>query len=98
MDHGRHVRLTLKEITPDIVEGVTIYGRDEDIISSVDHLHGSGEQAQVVFDVGGFLGIGSKRVALFASQLDFMRDENGNIHAITQMTMDQLEALPEHTD
>ncbi|MBN9081361.1 MAG: photosystem reaction center subunit H [Rhizobiales bacterium 62-17] len=98
MDHSQHVRLTLAEITPDVVEGATIYGRDEETISSVDHLHGSGEKAQVVFDVGGFLGIGSKRVALFASQLDFMRDENGAVHAITQMTTEQLKALPEHTD
>ena len=46
----------------------------------------------------GFLGIGSKRVALYASQLDFMRDEDGNVHAITQMTTDQLKDLPEHVD
>ena len=61
-------------------------------------MHGKGEDAQVVFDVGGFLGIGSKRVALFASQLDFMRDEDGIVHAITQMTEDQLKEMPEHVD
>ena len=27
-----------------------------------------------------------------------MRDENGNVHGITQMTEEQLKALPEHED
>lgn len=98
MDHTNHVRLTSDELRPDVVEGASIYGRDDDEISSVDHIHGTGDQAQVVFDVGGFLGIGSKRVPLLAGQLDFMRDEDGTVHAVTQMTTDQLEALPEHVD
>lgn len=98
MDHSKHVRLQPAELTADTVDGATIYGPSDETISSVDHLHGSGEQAQVVFDVGGFLGIGSKRVSLFASQIDFMRDEDGDVHGITQMTTDQLKALPEHID
>lgn len=98
MDHTNHVRLPSDELRPDVVEGATIYDRDDGEISSVDHMHGTGDQAQVVFDVGGFLGIGSKRVALYASQLDFMRDEEGIVHAVTQMTTAQLEALPEHAD
>lgn len=98
MDHTNHVRLESAELTPEMLEDAIIYGRDDEEISSVAHVHGSGDKAQVVFDVGGFLGIGSKRVALYASQLDFMRDEEGTVHAITQMTVDQLKDLPEHTD
>ena len=98
MDHTNHVRLTSGELLADNIEGAAIYGADDDEISTVDHVHGSGDQAQVVFDVGGFLGIGSKRVALYASQLDFMRDEDGTVHAITQMTVDQLKEIPEHID
>jgi|EndMetStandDraft_8_1072994.scaffolds.fasta_scaffold2129496_1 hypothetical protein len=98
MDHSNHVRLNNDELRADVVEGATIYGREDEEISSVAHVHGAGEQAQIVFDVGGFLGIGAKRVAVYASQLDFMRDEDGTVHAITQMTEDQLKALPEHVD
>jgi hypothetical protein len=98
MDHSNHVRLNSDELRADIIEGATIYGRDDEEISSVAHVHGAGDQAQVVFDVGGFLGIGARRVAVYASQLDFMRDEDGNVHAITQMTEEQLKALPEHLD
>ena len=53
---------------------------------------------QVVLDAGGFLGIGSKRVALDISRLDFMRDEAGTVHATTNLTKDEVKALPEHKD
>lgn len=94
MDHTNHVRLTSAELTPDILEGATIYGLDDEKIGSVDHLHAG----RVVIDVGGFLGIGAKPVAVAASELDFMRDEDGDVHAVTAWTKDQLKAMPEHRD
>ncbi|MBZ9742055.1 MULTISPECIES: PRC-barrel domain containing protein [unclassified Mesorhizobium] len=94
MDHSNHVRLTDAELTQDELEGATIYGPDDEKIGSVDHVHGS----QVVIDVGGFLGIGAKPVAVLASELDFMRDEDGDIHAVTSWTKDQLKQMPEHQD
>ncbi|EFG8199985.1 PRC-barrel domain containing protein [Salmonella enterica subsp. enterica] len=98
MDNDRPTPLEADEIRQDVIVGVPIFGRDETRISTIDHLHGEGEKTQVAFDVGGFLGIGSRRVALLASQLDFMRDAAGDVYAVTQMTEDQLEALPEHED
>ena len=94
MDHSNHIRLTSAELTPDVLEGATIYGPDDEEIGSVDHLH----SGQVVIDVGGFLGIGAKPVAVAADELDFMRDENGDVHAVTSWTKDQLKAMPEHRD
>ena len=82
MDHANHVRLTKAELTPELLEGATIYGPDDEKIGSVDHLH----SGQVVVDVGGFLGIGTKPVAVAASELDFMRDEDGDVHAVTTWT------------
>ncbi len=60
----------------------------------MSHLHGS----EVVIDVGGLLGIGAKPVAVTMSQLDFMRDEDGDVHAVTSWTRHQLKAMPEHHD
>lgn len=98
MDHSNHVRLTGAEFTPDLLEDATIYGPDDSKIGTVNHVHGSGADARVIIDVGGFLGIGAKPVAVSASDLDFMRDEDGDVHASTSWTKDQLEAMPEHTD
>lgn len=98
MDHSNHVRLTEAELTPDMLADATIYGLDDEDIGSVSHVHGSGSTAQVIIDVGGFLGIGAKPVAVPVAQLDFMRDEDGEVHAVTAWTKDQLKDMPEHHD
>lgn len=92
MDHSKHIRLRSDELLPSVLEGATIYGPGDEKIGSVSHVHDS----QVVVDVGGFLGIGAKPVAVSAAELDFMRDENGNVHAVTNWTKDQLKNMPEH--
>jgi hypothetical protein len=96
MDHATHERLASAELTESNLVDATIYGPDDEKIGSVSHLHGSGPGAEVILDVGGFLGIGAKPVALPVSRLDFMRDEGGKVHATTSMTRDQVKALPEH--
>ncbi|TBF86688.1 PRC-barrel domain containing protein (plasmid) [Rhizobium leguminosarum] len=98
MDHSKHVRLGTDELTPAVLEGATVYGADDDEVGSVDHVHDSGTSANVVIDVGGFLGIGAKPVSVPISDLDFMRDEDGDVHAVTSWTKDQLKQMPEHRD
>lgn len=95
MDHTNHVRLSSSELTPGTLEGATIYGADDHKVGKVDHVHGS---STVIVDVGGFLGIGAKPVAVPLADLQFMRDENGDVHATTTWTKDQLEKMPEHED
>lgn len=98
MDHSRHVRLAESELVPAVLEGATIYGADDSKVGSVSHMHGSGAASQVVIDVGGFLGIGAKPVSVPIGDLDFMRDEDGEVHAVTGWTKDQLKDMPEHHD
>lgn len=74
MDHSNHVRLTQSELTPDVLQGATIYGPNDEKIGTVSHIHGDGPTSRVVVDVGGFLGIGAKPVAVPISELEFMRD------------------------
>ena len=96
MDHSQHTRLQAEELNQHNLEGATIYGPDDAEVGTVSHLHGSGPAAMVIVDVGGFLGIGAKPVALSLSRLDFMRDEDGSVHAMTTLTKDEAKALPEH--
>lgn len=96
MDHTNHVRLTAGELTPSVLEGATVYGADDHKVGKVDHVHGAGGASTAVIDVGGFLGIGAKPVAVPLTDLDFMRDESGDIHALTTWTKDQLKQMPEH--
>lgn len=96
MDHSKHIPLTPAELTPSSLEGATIYGADEHKVGKVSHVHGVGAATQVIVDVGGFLGIGAKPVAVPASQLEFMRDADGHVHAVTTWTKDELKEMPEH--
>ncbi len=96
MDHTLHPRLEAAELNAENLIGATIYDANDRNIGTISHLHGHSGGAQVVVDVGGFLGIGAKPVALRLDQLDIMRDGHGVVHGVTQMTRDQVEALPEH--
>ncbi|TDL83672.1 PRC-barrel domain containing protein [Palleronia sediminis] len=96
MDHSKHVPLQPEEMTASMVEGANVYGPEDNHIGDVSELHGTGPTSKVIVDVGGFLGIGAKPVALDVSRLNFMRDENGKVHATTMMTKDELKSLPEH--
>lgn len=98
MDHSKHIRLTGNELTGDTLKGATIYGAGDQKVGTVSHMHGAGTSARVVIDVGGFLGIGAKPVAVAIGTLDFMRDEAGEIHATTPWTKDALKDMPEHKD
>ncbi|MGO4175281.1 PRC-barrel domain containing protein [Bosea sp. TAF32] len=94
MDHSSHIRLASSQLTAPILEGATIYGPGDEKIGAVSHVHGS----HVVMDVGGFLGIGAKHVGVPISDLEFMRDADGNVLAVTTWTKEQLKAMPEHVD
>ncbi len=96
MDHSKHIPLRPEELTGSNLEGANVYGPDDHDIGNVSHFHGTGATAQVVVDVGGFLGIGAKPVAIKLMNLTFMRDENGKVHATTIMTKEELKELPEH--
>ncbi|MDM9621972.1 PRC-barrel domain-containing protein [Rhizobium sp. S96] len=98
MDHTNHVRLTRSELTPALLEGATIYGADDHKVGKIDHVHGAGAGGFAVIDVGGFLGIGAKPVAIPISDLEFMRDEDGDVHAVASWTKDELKMMPEHRD
>ncbi|MET3926212.1 PRC-barrel domain-containing protein [Devosia sp. 2618] len=96
MDHSLHTRLNDAELNSEVLEGATIYGADDHKVGKVSHLHGFGATAQVIVDVGGFLGLGAKPVAVPIRDLEFMRDDKGDVHAVTTWTKDQLEKMPEH--
>ena len=96
MDHTLHTPLQAAELNEANLVDAVIYGPADEKIGTVAHVHGMGSTSQVIVDVGGFLGIGSKPVALDANQLNFMRDEDGEVHAVTSWTKQQVKELPEH--
>ena len=97
MTQAQHVRLRSDELTSETLKDATIYGQDGSEVGHVSHLHGSGAACQVVIEVGGILGLGTKPVTVGLGQLEFMRGmDSHHVYALTQWTREQLEAMPAH--
>jgi sporulation protein YlmC with PRC-barrel domain len=85
--------VTAKELT-----GVNVYGSDNEDVGEVADvvLDDKGAAAKVIVDVGGFLGLGSKPVALDATAIQIMRATDGDaLRAYVSLTKEELESLPE---
>lgn len=87
----------MAKLTADDLEGQTVYGSDGESIGEVDELvlGDQGEISEVVVDVGGFLGIGEKPVALPFSDLQISQDPDdmNAIKVSTRHTQEELEAM-----
>lgn len=79
--------------------GASVMDASNSSIGKIDDLvlNGQGQVTDYVIDVGGFLGIGSKRVALTPQDVTITADANGNLQAKTQLTKDALNARPDYT-
>lgn len=88
-------------LSADNLIGTTVYGANDENVGEIGDviLSSDGNAVEAVtIDVGGFLGIGEKTVAVSMENLSFMQDENGNMYLYTQFTQEQLEAQPEYDE
>lgn len=88
-----------RDIAASNIMGASVMDAEGKSIGEIDDivLSGKGEVANYVVDVGGFLGIGEKRVALTPTDVMITADASGNIQAKTQMTKDALNGLPDYS-
>ncbi|MBB3950457.1 PRC-barrel domain-containing protein [Aureimonas jatrophae] len=96
-DNGSLTPVTGAELTADNLIGTAVSGPDNARIGSIGDiaLTPEGQVDAVIVDVGGFLGIGAKPVAVAMDNLQFMRDSGGKLTLTTQFTQDQLRNAPE---
>jgi sporulation protein YlmC with PRC-barrel domain len=98
-------RSTLKEVnamelrSEDFV-GTTVYGADDANVGEIGDvvLGQDGKVDAVIIDVGGFLGVGEKEVAVGMDNLAFMADEDGDRYLYTKFTKEQLDAAPAYDE
>ncbi|MCX8567671.1 PRC-barrel domain-containing protein [Aminobacter sp. MET-1] len=76
--------------------GAAVYGTDDARIGKIGDilLTADGKIDAYVIDVGGFLGMGEKKVAIGSDNLAFLVDTEGNKYLYTTFTKDQLEKQP----
>jgi len=78
--------------------GGTVVGSDGEEIADVDDLviDGNNQIVDVLVNVGGFLGLGEKVVALDVNQLDVSHDEDGDTLIVTSLTKEDLEGMADY--
>lgn len=89
-------QVDLATLTADTVLGARVHdGNNDDIGEVGDVLMSSKNKIEAyVVDVGGFLGLGEKPVAIDAKNVKIMSDANGNLIIFTPFTQDQLNNAP----
>ncbi len=92
-------RTTLTDMPMDNIRaedmvGTTVYGANDANVGEIGDviLTSDGKVDAYIIDVGGFLGMGEKEVAVGSDNLSFMTDKDGNKYLYTTFTKEQLDA------
>jgi sporulation protein YlmC with PRC-barrel domain len=81
------------------LQGKRVYGANNEDLGEIADLlmTQDGKIDAFVVDVGGFLGVGEKEVAIAMQNIDFMQDADGNIVVFTPFTQAQLEQQSQYS-
>jgi sporulation protein YlmC with PRC-barrel domain len=94
VDKTTLTEMPIDKIRAEELIGTTVYGADDANVGKIGDVVLTGDKKidAVIIDVGGFLGVGAKEVAVGFEKLKFMTDKNGNKYLYTNFTKDQLTA------
>lgn len=86
-------------LTAELLTGADVRDASDASIAEVQDLvlTADGQVTDVVLDVGGFLGIGAKRVAIPLDRLTVAQGDGGVVRLWVDMSKDELQALPDYT-
>lgn len=94
IDKSTLTEMPADKISAENLIGTTVYGADDAKVGEIGDVVLTTDKKvdAIVVDVGGFLGIGEKSVAVGMEKLKFMTDKSGNRYLYTNLTKAQLEA------
>ncbi|RWK42022.1 PRC-barrel domain-containing protein [Mesorhizobium sp.] len=94
IDKSALTEMPVDKIRSEDLVGTTVYGANDVNLGEIGDVVLTGDKKvdAVIIDVGGFLGVGEKEVAIGMDNLKFMSDKDGNRYLYTNFTKEQLEA------
>ncbi len=94
IDRSQLDELNTADIRAEDLIGTTVYGAGDENVGEIGDvvMTQDGKVDAIIIDVGGFLGMGEKEVAVGMDNLAFLTDEDGNKYLYTSFTKEQLEA------
>ncbi|SFO43605.1 PRC-barrel domain-containing protein [Cohaesibacter marisflavi] len=90
----------ISELTADDLTGARLYSVKDEDIGEIDKLlvNETGEIEKAVLDIGGFLGIGERRIAVPMDELEILRTDSGaDVRVYIDATQEELENQPEYS-
>ncbi|MEO5325410.1 PRC-barrel domain-containing protein [Mesorhizobium sp. CC13] len=96
IDKSALKQLPATDIRAEEMVGTTVYGADDANIGEIGDIvmTADGKVDAYIIDVGGFLGMGEKKVAVGSDNLAFMVDQDGKKYLYTTFTKEQLDKQP----
>ncbi|UVK57411.1 PRC-barrel domain-containing protein (plasmid) [Mesorhizobium sp. AR02] len=94
IDKSSLTEMPMDKISTKDFIGTNVYGADDAKVGEIGDVVMTGDKKvdAVIVNVGGFLGMGEKQVAMGLEKLKFMSDKDGNRYLYTNFTKAQLEA------
>lgn len=94
IDKSSLTEMPMDKISTKDFIGTNVYGADDAKVGEIGDVVMTGDKKvdAVIVEVGGFLGMGEKQVAIGLEKLKFMSDKDGNRYLYTNFTKAQLEA------
>jgi sporulation protein YlmC with PRC-barrel domain len=87
------------ELTADKLEGARVYGPNDEDVGEVNRLilDNNGQVQRIVLDVGGFLGMGERQIAVTPDELNIVRTNDGSeFRVYIDANQATLKAQPEY--
>lgn len=91
----------VEQLTAEKIQGSYVYGENDETVGEIGSLlmNDDGKVSQAVINVGGFLGLGEKPVAVSFEKIQILKGVDGDDYRFyIDSTQEKLEALPEYED
>ena len=97
-DRSGMTNVNQADLSADELRGIPVYGLNDEQIGTISDvvLTPQGNSDALIVDVGGFLGLGAKPVAVAFENLTFSSDTNGQRYLFLNTSREQLETQPEY--
>ncbi|MEQ8306791.1 MAG: PRC-barrel domain-containing protein [Hoeflea sp.] len=100
IDRESMTRVSTDQLSAENLMGQSVYSADNEDIGDISDvlLTSNNEVEAFIIDVGGFLGMGEKPVAISPENLDIRSDNNGEIVVFTPLTETEFENHQEYSE
>ncbi len=99
VERDGYTEASKKDLTAEMIQGAPVYGPNDEEVGEVDKLlmNDNGQVDRVVIDVGGFLGVGERPIAVSMDEVKILKKDDGDeVRVFIDATKSQLEKKPEY--